>query len=148
MRHPSFFSIQTADTRNARRQTGGPGANPYETPFPNQYGNYSFYDQQAPQLFEDTSTMSSNSYNNTSNDYYMPQASYSQTQPFPSGHFYPPPQFQPDNYINQQVLMSAGAQIIKDQVATAANFYSQDIVNKSKSWLGHNVRFILDILQS
>ncbi len=93
-----------------------------------------------PQLFEDTSGQQ-----------FAPQ-----TDPYESqSHMSNANNFMPQMYgmssqnlINQQLLMSAGQQLLTNPMAAAAlDAYSQSIVNKGKSWIGNNV-FIYYLYES
>ena len=89
-------------------------------------------------MFEDTSSQY------VHQDYYNPQHQQQPPQQQPNTF---PTYYDPNNFINQQVLMAAGQQLFTNPMASAAiDHYSQSIVNKGKSWVGQNVRmFVMKI---
>ncbi|CAG2100107.1 unnamed protein product [Medioppia subpectinata] len=92
------------------------------------------YDPSGPQLFEDTSAQHFNQQNTydpymNSGNTFMPQM-YGQN---PSNA---------PNLFNQQLLLTAGQQLLANPMAAAAiDQYGQNLVNKGKSWVGSNVKY-------
>jgi hypothetical protein len=98
------------------------------------FSGYSIYEQSGPQLFEDTSGQQ-----------FVPQTdSYESQSHMSNANTFMPQTYgmSSQNLINQQLLMSAGQQLLTNPMAAAAlDAYSQSIVNKSKSWIGNNVKY-------
>ena len=95
------------------------------------------YQQPGPQLFEDTSGQHfgapfADPYANSGNSFAQPM--------------YSPNAGNAPNFLNQQILLTAGQQILNNPMAAAAlDQYGQNLVSKGKSWVGSNVRQIQSI---
>ena len=140
----NWFLIKGTTRRSGRQQN--------QTPNPNDFNNYGPYDgfgadPQAfgaqyysgqsmfqpsdPQGFGD---MSSQPYGGpTTFDPYSSSGNTFGNQPFNASNS--------ANFLNQQMLLTAGQQLLTNPMAAAAiDQYGQNLVNKGKSWVGSNVR--------
>lgn len=94
------------------------------------YSGHTMYDQSGPPIFEDTSRQ---------------QFAGVGYDPYGGPAFNPSPMFNPNastagNLFNQQILLTAGQQILNNPMAAAAiDQYGQNLVTKGKSWVGANV---------